>query len=209
MERSAWIRSAVRRFRRWWGRRPPGVRLALHIAGMLVLAVGVAALLWWWMGMPRVSSPYSRKEALEATKLVLAMVGGLGGVVFLTVAYRRQRTDEAAHQREEVASRREDTKLFNERFGAATEQLSSPEPANQLGGIYALAGLADDWEAASLAVSTRTFSVTTSASRMYPSVRHRIRAGPSWRRTLIARRAQKLDVPVQRGQAPYPRTERL
>src|SRR5437762_5625162 len=46
-----------------------------------------------------------------------------------------------------VGDRREQTKLFNERFGRAADQLGSDNPAVRLAGVYALAGLADDWPA--------------------------------------------------------------
>lgn len=53
------------------------------------------------------------------------------------VAYRRQRVDEAG-------THREATRLHTERFSQAVEQLGSDSPAVRLGGIHALAGLADD-----------------------------------------------------------------
>jgi len=39
------------------------------------------------------------------------------------------------------------TKTLNERFATAAEQLGSDKPAIRLAGVYAMAGLADDWEA--------------------------------------------------------------
>ena len=41
---------------------------------------------------------------------------------------------------------REDTKLSNERFGKAAEQLASEQYAVKLAGVYAMATLADDWD---------------------------------------------------------------
>jgi uncharacterized protein YjbI with pentapeptide repeats len=38
------------------------------------------------------------------------------------------------------------SRTLNERFGAAAEQLGSDKPAVRLAGVYAMAGLADDWE---------------------------------------------------------------
>ena len=38
------------------------------------------------------------------------------------------------------------TRTLNERFATAAEQLGSEKPAVRLAGIYAMAGLADDWE---------------------------------------------------------------
>lgn len=37
-------------------------------------------------------------------------------------------------------------RTLNERFGAGAEQLGSDKPAVRLAGVYAMAGLADDWE---------------------------------------------------------------
>src|SRR5689334_12571378 len=38
------------------------------------------------------------------------------------------------------------TRTLNERFATAAEQLGSDKPAVRLTGVYAMAGLADDWE---------------------------------------------------------------
>ncbi|HZE37213.1 MAG TPA: hypothetical protein VE172_00225 [Stackebrandtia sp.] len=112
--------------------------LLAHVGVMLASACAVAALAWWWFGAPDLSGPYSDSERIDVARIVLTIVGGLGGVVFLTVTYRRQSDSEAAE-------RREDTRVFNERFGAAATQLASAEAANRLAGVYAMAGLADDW----------------------------------------------------------------
>jgi uncharacterized protein YjbI with pentapeptide repeats len=78
-------------------------------------------------------------EQLDIVKISLSVVAGVGGVIALTVAYRKQQLGEAAHGREEV-------KLFTERFGACVAQLGDDSPAVRLGGAYALAHLADDWQ---------------------------------------------------------------
>jgi hypothetical protein len=38
------------------------------------------------------------------------------------------------------------TRTFNERFATAAGQLGSDKPAVRLAGVYAMAGLADDWK---------------------------------------------------------------
>jgi uncharacterized protein YjbI with pentapeptide repeats len=43
------------------------------------------------------------------------------------------------------ASAEQRTRTLNERFATAAEQLGSDKPAVQLAGVYAMAGLADDW----------------------------------------------------------------
>ncbi|THV37758.1 pentapeptide repeat-containing protein [Glycomyces buryatensis] len=76
---------------------------------------------------------------LEIIRLIFYAIAGIGGVVALTIAYRKQRLGEAAEAREE-------SKLFAEQFAAAADQLSSEQAANRLGGVYAMASLADDWD---------------------------------------------------------------
>ncbi|MEU5863467.1 pentapeptide repeat-containing protein [Nonomuraea sp. NPDC047529] len=78
-------------------------------------------------------------EILEIVKISLAVVAGIGGVVALVVAYRRQRITEAGESREQA-------KLFNERFATASGRLGDDSPAVRLACIHALAALADDWE---------------------------------------------------------------
>ncbi|MEU9337891.1 pentapeptide repeat-containing protein [Streptomyces sp. NPDC048290] len=77
------------------------------------------------------------KTLFDLVKLSFGVVAGAGALVALVVAYRRQRVDEAG-------AHREATRLHTERFTAAVEQLGSESPAVRLGGVHALAGLADD-----------------------------------------------------------------
>ncbi len=158
---------------RWGGRggtrrRPTAVRAPLfaHVGVLLLTALAVAVTvgvgLWLAFGRPDLVSPVTASPArtappslpapagtapttgwtvpntFEAMKIVLSVVAGIGGVVALTVAYRKQGHSEAAEHRE-------DTKLFNERFGKAADQLGSDKAAVRLAGVYAMAGLADDW----------------------------------------------------------------
>ena len=66
-------------------------------------------------------------------------MAGVDALVALIVAYRRQKTAEAdsVHDR---------TRVFNERFTAIATQLGDDQPAVRLAGVYAMAGLADDWK---------------------------------------------------------------
>ncbi|MGW5679471.1 pentapeptide repeat-containing protein [Streptomyces sp. NPDC003860] len=77
------------------------------------------------------------KTLFDIVKLSFGVVAGAGALVALVVAYRRQRVDEAG-------AHREATRLHTERFSQAVEQLGSDSPAVRLGGVHALAGLADD-----------------------------------------------------------------
>lgn len=140
---------AVTAARRKPPRRGPALRLpfAAHIALWLVLGVMVAALtawvLWLLLGQPALrpagSGPATSQEKFDGLKIALTVVGGIGGVIALTVAYRKQRLGEAAE-------RREDTKAHTDRFGKASELIGSSQAAVRLAGIYAMAALADDWD---------------------------------------------------------------
>ncbi|WP_323186137.1 pentapeptide repeat-containing protein [Streptomyces sp. NBC_00047] len=77
------------------------------------------------------------KTLFDLVKLSFGVVAGAGALVALVVAYRRQRVDE-------TGSHREATRLHTERFSQAVDKLGSDSPAVRLGGVHALAGLADD-----------------------------------------------------------------
>ena len=113
-----------------------------------ILVAGLGFLLWLAVGRPDLrvlQADWKVSDSFDALKIVLAVVAGIGGVVALTVAYRRQRLGEAADRREEAKEDREDTKLFNERFTKSAELLGSDKAAVRLAGVYAVVGLADDW----------------------------------------------------------------
>ncbi|WP_433344751.1 pentapeptide repeat-containing protein [Micromonospora sp. CA-111912] len=134
----------------------------------------VAAALWYggWPGIQR-DGTVTVATIFELLKLVFAVVAGIGGVAALVVAYRRQRVAEhtnalaefahqlahtadlraevtkalaeAADERAKIETDRNGIRLFNERFAKASEQLGSEKAAVRLAGVYAMAGLADDW----------------------------------------------------------------
>ncbi|WIX91782.1 pentapeptide repeat-containing protein [Amycolatopsis sp. DG1A-15b] len=140
------------------GQRPARVSprsLFLHVGLLLLLAtavaVGFGTLLWLGLGSPNVTAPstpttgrttappaLTAGERLEALKVILAVVAGIGAVVALTVAYRKQRDAE-------LAEYREDAKAYADRFGKAADQLGNAEYVVRTGGVYALAELADEW----------------------------------------------------------------
>jgi uncharacterized protein YjbI with pentapeptide repeats len=122
-----------------------GWHLALCLALSLIASAGTGMVLWWYLSAPVRGEPLAPTDRLELVKIALAVTGGLGAVVALVVAYRRQHVIEAEHRIRAVGDQREQTKLFNERFGRAADQLGSDNPAVRLAGVYALAGLADDW----------------------------------------------------------------
>ncbi|MEU4442730.1 pentapeptide repeat-containing protein [Actinosynnema sp. NPDC050801] len=115
----------------------------------VVLAVATGTGLYLLLGRPGLpdTAAFTTAELLDLLKIGLAVVGGLGAVVALAVAYRKQQVSEAAHV---IATRQEDregTKYLNERYGKAAEQLGHESFAVRLAGVYAMVGLADDWEA--------------------------------------------------------------
>ncbi|WP_197024747.1 pentapeptide repeat-containing protein [Cellulomonas sp. KRMCY2] len=82
--------------------------------------------MWHWLP----SAPSENPDSLEIMKLAATFVAGLGGIVALTVAYRKQREQEL---------RRDSLRL-----DAAAQQLGSDDGAIRLAGVYAAAALADE-----------------------------------------------------------------
>ncbi|WP_236594855.1 hypothetical protein [Saccharothrix sp. 6-C] len=134
------------------GRRPrtPAMPLLVHVALLLgsaaAIAAGAGVVLWDLLGQPtdRPQAPgapptptWGVQERLDAVKVVLTVVGGVGAVVALTVAYRRQRLTEAD-------SHREDTKVVLDRYTKAAELLGAADAPVRVAGVYAFAALAND-----------------------------------------------------------------
>jgi hypothetical protein len=118
-----------------------GVRLTpigAALAGALLLAVVgvaglVAALLIVWGAPVMEQTPtLSLASLLEMIKISLAAVAGVGGVIALVVAYRRQRVVETASALEHSKEDRERSRLFNERFATACGQLGEDNAAVRL-----------------------------------------------------------------------------
>jgi hypothetical protein len=122
--------------------------VALVLTSAAFVASAVLLLTWFAVGRPRLEhvDGVSLGAALDALKFSGGIVLGVGGAVALVVAYRRQRLGEAEHRRQGEASERDRTRLYNERFARASDQPGSDRPAIRLAGIYAMAGLADDWD---------------------------------------------------------------
>jgi hypothetical protein len=104
------------------------------LTGLGVFVVATV-LLWVALGLPAAPGPETR---LNVVKIALSVVAGVDGVVALVVAYRRQRIGEVAEARERV-------KVLNERFASACAQIGHEKPTVRLAGMYAMAGLADEW----------------------------------------------------------------
>lgn len=116
-----------------------GRALALAFAAAVLVSGGIFFSLVVLLDFQEIDSTAKLdvKTLFDLVKLSFGVVAGAGALVALVVAYRRQRVDE-------VGAHREATRLHTERFGQAVEQLGSDSPAVRLGGVHALAGLADD-----------------------------------------------------------------
>ncbi|MFF0066535.1 pentapeptide repeat-containing protein [Streptomyces sp. NPDC005279] len=113
--------------------------LPLAFVAAIAIATGVFYTGWDLLGA-RELKPERRidsKTLFDLVKLSFGVVAGAGALVALVVAYRRQRVDEEG-------ALREATRLHTERFTTAVSQLGDESAAVRLGGVHALAGLADD-----------------------------------------------------------------
>lgn len=129
-------RRSERRGLRLW---PVGIALALTFTTAITVAAIVFFAGWDLLGAQGLKPErrLSSSTLFDLVKLSFGVVAGAGALVALVVAYRRQRVDEDT-------SLRDATRLHTERFTTAVSQLGSESAAVRLGGVHALAGLADD-----------------------------------------------------------------
>lgn len=131
--------------------------LALAVSTAVLLLIAAWFGLTWLLGSPPQAKPkpLDTTAQLELLKLVFALVAGVGALVALVTAYRRQRIDEAAGERaERVQAHAERVtratahdaieRRVTELYGQAVEQLGHDKAAVRLGGLYALERLAQD-----------------------------------------------------------------
>ncbi|WP_255953967.1 pentapeptide repeat-containing protein [Streptomyces odontomachi] len=138
---------SLTRFRNSVGRRrerglrlwPIGIVLAATFVFALATATAVFTTGWKLLGVQGLKPEHrlTSQTLFDLVKLAFGVVAGAGGLIALVVAYRRQRIDEDG-------AKREATRLHTERFTTAVTQLGDASPAVCLGGVHALAGLADD-----------------------------------------------------------------
>ncbi|MEU8810758.1 pentapeptide repeat-containing protein [Streptomyces violaceoruber] len=116
-----------------------GRALVVTFAAAVLVVGGVFYSLLYLLDFQEIDSTakLDAKTLFDLVKLSFGVVAGAGALVALVVAYRRQRVDEAG-------AHREATRLHTERFSVAVDKLGSDSPAVRLGGVHALAGLADD-----------------------------------------------------------------
>jgi Pentapeptide repeats (9 copies) len=82
-------------------------------------------------------SPEVTAAVIAAGVSVLTLIGTLAAQYFGRRATSKQLDRTFGEQR---------TRTLNERFATAAEQVGSDKPAVRLAGVYAMAGLADDWD---------------------------------------------------------------
>ncbi|MEU9576299.1 pentapeptide repeat-containing protein [Streptomyces chilikensis] len=133
----------IRFLRQREGRGLPLWRIGVVLPLAFLAALSTAAVVfyagWELLAVTEVKAEgvIDSKTLFDLVKLAFGAVAGFGALVALVVAYRKQRVDEAG-------ALREATRLHTERFSTAVAQLGDPSTAVRLGGVHALAGLADD-----------------------------------------------------------------
>lgn len=104
---------------------------------LLVAGAGAAAVYWGLQGAVRaVARPVV--DQFEILKATIGVAGFIGAVLAGVYAYRKQRLAEGD-------ARRADSEQLADRYTKATEQMGHDSAAVRLGGLYAMARLADDW----------------------------------------------------------------
>lgn len=148
--RARWISS--RRSRDPDGLRPNSLTMAWSVLSALVLGVvlvgGFGYGTYWVLGEPKLpnTTAFSTTELFDLLKIALSVVAGFGGVVALTVAYRKQHVAEATHRLALKQEDREQGKLLYERFITASANLGEDKFPSRLAGVHTLAALADQSE---------------------------------------------------------------
>ncbi|MEU1879884.1 pentapeptide repeat-containing protein [Streptosporangium sp. NPDC020072] len=114
----------------------------------VLVAVAVAATLWWLLADPAATVPISNPSTGgagnargEVLRTALAAGAAVGAAVTLMLAFRRQHHQEvtAAHTTHDATERR-----VTDLYTKAVEQLGHEAAAVRLGGLYALERLAQD-----------------------------------------------------------------
>lgn len=116
----------------WLGDRLHRAALLLSVLTIVVCGLGIAALTWWLL-WSMLGAKTETPNQMELAKIALSVAAGIGGAVGLVVAYRRQRDLERGR--------------FADLFGAAARQLGDTDVAVRIAGVYAMAGVADEFSA--------------------------------------------------------------
>ncbi|MGW5107648.1 pentapeptide repeat-containing protein [Nocardia sp. NPDC004123] len=121
-----WVGKRNRAMGRFAGRIGLFPAVFLALCGGLLVAFAAYRFLRWITPI----DPSKTAGDIDVTRIALTVVAGVGGVVALVIAYRRQRDIEQGR--------------FVERFGAAAAQLGATDVAVRIAGVYAMAGVADE-----------------------------------------------------------------
>ncbi|MEV0251934.1 pentapeptide repeat-containing protein [Nocardia sp. NPDC050712] len=103
----------------------PGAVISALTGGLIV-----ACIAYWFLRLFTPVDTSKPAAQIDLTRIALTVVAGVGGVVALVIAYRRQRDLEQSR--------------FVERFGASAAQLGATDVAVRIAGVYAMAGVADE-----------------------------------------------------------------
>ena len=106
--------------------------LLLSVVFVVLGGLGIAVLAWWVLWI-LLGAKAQTPDQVDLTKIALSVAAGVGGAVALVVAYRKQRDGERGR--------------FAELFGAAARQLGDADVAVRIAGVYAMAGVADEFGA--------------------------------------------------------------
>lgn len=115
---------------------PGHLRLFPSVFAVVVVAIVVGVGAYWGFSelllgvSPLAHLTDATIHPQDVLKLALTVAAGLGGVVALTVAYRRQRATESGQ--------------FGQRFADSAAQLGGASAAVRMAGAYAMATLADE-----------------------------------------------------------------
>jgi hypothetical protein len=93
-------------------------------------------------------SPEVTAAIIASSVSVPTLIGTLAAQYFGRRATSRDTKGALEEQRKQLDKTLSEQRAqtLNERFATAAEQLGSDKPAIRLAGVYAMAGLADDWE---------------------------------------------------------------
>ncbi|MFF0496297.1 pentapeptide repeat-containing protein [Nocardia aobensis] len=106
--------------------------LLVSVVSVVLGGLAIAGIAWWalWLVL---GAKADTPNQLDLTKIALSVSAGVGGAVALVVAYRKQRDNERGR--------------FAQLFGAAAAQLGNADVAVRMAGVYAMAGVADEFAA--------------------------------------------------------------
>lgn len=114
--------------------------LWLWTIGLLVLTLLVG-----WLSFIALNSFFAGTPGIEMLKVILTVIAGLGGVVYLVVRFRTQIINEADDRRKEVVAKREEEQFIEDKLFRAIEMLGAEAPSTKIAGIYALTDVSDTY----------------------------------------------------------------